>query len=117
MKYVTVIYPSKDGAKFDFEYYLSKHIPMVAGLLGARIEVSRGIGTPDGTPHGTPLAFLCAARIRIDSVEEYAAALDKHGAKILGDIPNYTNITPIVQLEEVIREQEVPDRGVQSEGN
>ena len=113
MKHVTVIYPSKHGAKFDFEYYLSKHIPMVAGLLGARIEVSRGIGTPDGTP----LAFLCAARICIHSVEEYAAALDKHGAKILGDVPNYTNITPIVQLEEVIREQEVPDRSEQFEGN
>jgi uncharacterized protein (TIGR02118 family) len=101
MKCVAVTYPNKDGARFDFEYYLSRHIPMVADLLSTRIEVSRGIGTPDTSP----LAFLCVARIWIKSVEEHDAAMNQHGAKIMGDIPNYTNVTPIVQIEEVLRSE------------
>jgi len=42
MKYVTVTYPSKHDAKFDFDYYMPKHIPMVSRLLGTSIEVSKG---------------------------------------------------------------------------
>ncbi len=99
MKYVAVVYPNKDGATFDFEYYLDKHVPMVAELLSTQIEVCKGIGTPNEGP----LAFLCVARIWIDSVEEFTSAMAQHGAKIMGDISNYTNIMPILQIEEVVR--------------
>ena len=30
---VTVMYPNEEGKKFDMDYYVNKHIPMVAGLL------------------------------------------------------------------------------------
>jgi hypothetical protein len=42
-------------------------------------------------------AFIC------DSVEGYEATLHEHGAEIRGDIANYTDITPVLQVSEVAR--------------
>jgi uncharacterized protein (TIGR02118 family) len=98
MERVTVVYPNKADAKFDFAYYMSKHIPWVAGLVGHKIEVRRGISTATGAP----AAFVCVATIPIDSLASFQTIFTQHGAKILADIPNYTNIEPIVQFDEIV---------------
>jgi uncharacterized protein (TIGR02118 family) len=98
MYYVTVLYPNRDDVKFDFDYYMSKHIPMVARLLDTTVEVCKGISTPTGDP----APFLYTARIRVNSLEKYQAAMAQHGAQIIGDIPNYCNAQPTVQLDEVV---------------
>jgi uncharacterized protein (TIGR02118 family) len=98
MRYVSVMYPNRDGVKFDFDYYLGKHIPMASRLLGSPIEVCKGIATPTGAPP----AFLCTARIRVNSMEEFQAAMAQHRAQIMGDIPNYCNLEPTVQIDEVM---------------
>ena len=98
MLYVMVLYPNQSGSKFDFDYYMKKHIPMVESLLNTSIAVSKGIATPNGTP----IAFVCTARMRINSLEEFSTAFAKHGAQITGDIPNYTDIQPSVQIDEVL---------------
>jgi len=98
MKCASVIYPNKEGAKFDFDYYMRKHIPMVAGLLDTKIDVQKGISSP----MGASVAFVCSARIWIDSVEQFQAMMQQHGATILADIPNYTDIQPIIQIDEVL---------------
>jgi uncharacterized protein (TIGR02118 family) len=98
VNYVTVLYPSRDDAKFDFEYYLKKHVPMVARLLANDIEVCKGISSVTEAPP----AFVCTARIRINSKEQFSAGMAQHGAVILGDVPNYTNIEPIIQIDEVV---------------
>src|ERR1700691_1379949 len=98
MKCVTVLYPNKEGAKFDFDYYMKKHIPMVSGFFGKGIDVQKGILSP----MGPSLAFVCAARVWIDSVEHFDATMKQHGGKILADISNYTNIEPIIQIDEVL---------------
>ena len=77
---VTVLYQDTQGKKFDMAYYLGKHIPMVKQKLGAackRIEVDQGLG--GGQPGSKP-QFVDA---------------------IMGDVPNYTNIQPIIQVNEV----------------
>jgi uncharacterized protein (TIGR02118 family) len=98
MHRVTVAYPNKADAKFDFDYYMKQHIPFVAGLVGKRIEVGRGISSATGSP----AAFVCVATIPIDSVAAFQAVLAQHGAEIFADIPNYTNIEPIVQFDEIL---------------
>lgn len=98
MKYVTVTYPNKNGAKFDFDYYMRKHIAMVSGLLGTSIEVCKGLSSSAGAPPTN----ICVARIRINSTEEFSSDMAAHGAKIMGDIPNYTNIEPKIQIDEVL---------------
>ncbi len=105
MQWASVLYPNHEGAKFDFEYYMSKHVPMVAGLLKTKIEICRGIASTTG-----PSApFVCSARIQIKSADEFFAAMATYGAQIMSDIPNYTNIQPIVQIDEL-----VPDGSVNS---
>jgi uncharacterized protein (TIGR02118 family) len=98
MQRVTIVYPNKIDAKFNFDYYMKKHIPFVAGLVGKGIEVRRGISTASGSP----AAFVCIATILDDSIATFQAVLAKHGAEILADIPNYTNIEPIVQFDEIL---------------
>jgi len=98
MKCVTVVYPQKEGAKFDFEYYMSTHIPLVARLLARKLGVRRGLSSVTGAP----VPFVCAATIPIDSVEEFQTLFSQHGAQILADIPKYTNIEPIIQFDEIL---------------
>lgn len=98
MQRVTVAYPNKTDAKFDFDYYMKKHIPFVAGLVGKSIEVRRGISSVTGSV----AAFVCVATIPIDSVAAFQATFALHGAEMLADIPNYTNIEPIVQFDEIL---------------
>jgi uncharacterized protein (TIGR02118 family) len=95
---VTVAYPNKTDANFDFDYYMKKHIPWVAGLVGKAIEVRRGISSATGSA----AAFVCVASIPIDSVAAFQTLFAQHGAEILADIPNYTNIEPVVQFDEIL---------------
>lgn len=68
-----------------------------AGLTGA--EALRGKSTPAG--RGPP--FLAIAVIRFASNEDFLSAMRGDGAAaILGDVPNFTNIEPIVQVNEQI---------------
>lgn len=98
---VSVAYPQKPGGTFDFEYYVQKHVPLVAGLVGTnaiKAEVRKGIASADGSA----AHFVCMANFWIKSVPEFQATLAKHGKEILGDIPNFTNIEPILQVDAVV---------------
>lgn len=94
----TVYYPNKDGAKFDFDYYLKKHIPLANEILGGSFEVSKGLPGPDGKPP----AFLCVATIKVPSPAEFATRNQQRGGELGADIGNYTNIEPIIAMEEIL---------------
>jgi uncharacterized protein (TIGR02118 family) len=98
MQRVTVLYPNGADVKFDFDYYLAKHVPWVAGMVGRSIEVRRGISSPTGSP-----AFVCIATIHIESAAMWDAVLAQHGPEIMADIPNYTNSSPLLQIDEIVR--------------
>lgn len=98
MQRVTVLYPNGADVKFDFEYYLAKHVPWVAGLVSQSIEVRRGVSSPTSSP-----AFVCIASIHIKSAADWEAVLTKHGSQIMADIPNYTNSSPLLQIDEIVR--------------
>ena len=98
---VSVLYPNAPGSRFDLDYYLKRHIPMVQQRLGAplkRVGVERGLA--GGAP-GAPPPFLAAAHLHFDSVEAFQAAFGPHAEPILADVPNYTNTTPVIQISEV----------------
>jgi uncharacterized protein (TIGR02118 family) len=74
---------------------------MVTRFLGpntVRAEIRKGVASPDGSA----ASFVCLGSIWIKSIEEFQATLAQHGKEIMGDIPNYTNIQPILQLDEVV---------------
>ena len=98
---VSVLYPNRTGAKFDMKYYCEKHIPMVQQKLGAackRVAVEQGIA--GGAP-GTAAAFIAMGHLYCDSAEAFQAAFAPHAQAIMGDIPNYTDIEPTIQISEV----------------
>lgn len=97
---VSVLYPNGPGSKFDLDYYLERHMPMVQRRLGTplqRVAVERGLA--GGAP-GTPPPFLAVAHLYFESVEAFERAFGPHAESILADIPNYTNTTPVIQISE-----------------
>jgi len=98
---VSVLYPDGPGAKFDHAYYTTKHMPMVKSKCGSAcktIAAEKGVG--GGEPGSKP-AYLAIGYLTFDSVDSFQKSFGPHSAEILGDIPNYTNIKPIVQISEV----------------
>jgi uncharacterized protein (TIGR02118 family) len=98
---VSVLYPNKPGAKFDMKYYCVKHMPMVQAKLGAACKsVAVEQGLAGGAP-GAPAAFIAMGHLYCDSVEAFQAAFGPHAKEIMGDIPNYTDIEPTLQISDV----------------
>ncbi|MFI4986442.1 MAG: EthD family reductase [Alphaproteobacteria bacterium] len=98
---VSVLYLNRDGSKFDMEYYCQRHMPMVQQKLGAackQIAVEQGIA--GGTP-GSRATYVAMGHLYLESVEAFQAAFAPHAAEIMGDIPNYTDIQPIIQISQV----------------
>ena len=97
---VNVFYPNKPDAKFDMDYYCNSHIPMVKRKLGAalkRVDIDQGLA--GGAP-GSPATYVAIAHLLFDSVAAFQKAFDPNADAILGDIPNYTSLEPIIQISE-----------------
>ncbi len=98
---VSVFYPNTEGKKFDMAYYCNKHIPMVKQKLGAackRVDVDQGLA---GAQPGSRPGFAAMCYLSFDSVDAFQGAFGPHAEAIMGDIPNYTDIEPVIQVNEV----------------
>jgi uncharacterized protein (TIGR02118 family) len=98
---VSVFYPNSQGSRFDMEYYVARHMPMVQQKLGAalkRMEIDQGIA--GGAPGSAP-PYTAGCHLFFDSVEAFQAAFGPHANTILADIPNYTNTQPTIQISDV----------------
>ena len=98
---VSVLYPYGDGARFDMNYDLSRHIPMVCEKLGPACKgaaVEQGLG---GATPGSHPTYVAMGHLLFDSVEAFQTAFAPHAAEIMGDIPNYTAIQPVIQISDV----------------
>jgi uncharacterized protein (TIGR02118 family) len=100
---VCVMYPSGDGKKFDHDYYVNKHMPLVHRRLDSlglvRTEVDKGVA--GGAP-GAPAPYAAVGYVYFNSIVEFQAAMKPHGKELFDDLPNFTNITPQVQISEII---------------
>lgn len=99
---VSVMYPNRPGARFDHDYYRDKHMPLVAARMGAyclKYTIDKGLSgrTPDAPP-----TYIATCHIYADSVEAYNAGFGPHAKEILGDLPNYTDVQPVLQISEVV---------------
>jgi len=98
---VSVFYPHSDGASFDMDYYVSSHMPLVNDRCSPLIRgMSVDGGLAGGAP-GTPATFTAIGHLLFDSVEDFQSAFGPHMEEIMGDIPNYTKIEPVIQISEV----------------
>ena len=99
---VTVMYPENKGTTFDMDYYQTTHLKMVGekwggmGLKGARVLK----GVAGGAP-GSSAPYRVMAVVDFESLEAFQSAVKAHGDEIFGDVPNFTNITPVVQISDI----------------
>lgn len=98
---VSVLYPAGETKNFNMDYYCKSHMPMVQQKLGSALKnmaVEQGLG--GGAP-GAPPTYAAMGHLYFDSVAEFQSAFGPHAEAIMADIPNYTNIQPVIQVSEV----------------
>ena len=84
---VHILYPKTDDSTFDMDYYCATHMPMLADALG---DACKGWGA---TAVGAG-AWEAIGWANVESQEALDAALKEHGAAIMADVANYTNVAP-----------------------
>jgi uncharacterized protein (TIGR02118 family) len=91
---VSVYYPETEGATFDHDYYRNSHVPLACktwGLDSAKIE--KGVSGP----------YVAAVHFTFDSMDAMGAAMGAPGtADVMADVANYTSITPVMQISEIV---------------
>jgi uncharacterized protein (TIGR02118 family) len=101
MATLSVVYPRTPGATFDYDYYRSKHMPLVtqrwanAGLLGG--EALLGNAAPDGSE----APYFAIGIIHFDTRESLDAAMNgEHAPEVIADIRNFTDAPPVIQIND-----------------
>lgn len=96
-------YPAVTGSSFDWDYFLNRHVPLIEAALDVggtdRIEVSLGLS---GAAPGEPAAYQAVLLVDFDSITAFYHRWRQEQHRIMGDIVNFTNAGPQVQLSEVI---------------
>lgn len=99
---VSVLYPNGDGKNFDLEYYLNTHVPLVAKTLADALKgASYDKGVSGGEP-GSEASYMAIANLFFDSIEAFGEAFSTGAPILMNDLPNFTNIEPVIQVSEVI---------------
>ena len=99
MAVFTVLYPARDGAKFDQAYYEGTHIPLVqeaftpTGLTG--VQVLKGLAAGDG---GAPPYVVIVNLTFRDAAALQASLGGPRAAEVMADVAKFTDIQPIAQI-------------------
>lgn len=98
---VTILYAASEGAQFDATYYVETHMPASIQRLGPALRgvtVAQGV---TGVPEGSPPPYFFTCELLFDSLETFLSAFAPHAEWLQGDIKNYTDVDPIIQVSEV----------------
>lgn len=100
---VSVLYPNTANTTFDHAYYKTQHFPLLKtrltplGLRATGIEKGLAGGAPGSAAPYHAICFLL-----FDSLGQFQQAFGAHGPELMADIPNYTNVQPVIQISEVV---------------
>tara|TARA_B100000809_G_scaffold39367_1_gene34463 strand:- start:11229 stop:11552 length:324 start_codon:yes stop_codon:yes gene_type:complete len=99
---VSVLYTNIEDKSFDMDYYCNTHIPMVKELLGDALKgatVEKGLG---GAFTGSKASYIAMGNMYYNSIKEFQTAFGPNAKQIMDDLPNFTDIEPVVQISEVL---------------
>jgi uncharacterized protein (TIGR02118 family) len=99
---VSVMYPHRPAARFDHSYYRDRHLPLVKSRMGECCKfytIDKGLA---GASVDAPPAYLAMCHIFCDSIEAFQQGMGPHMDEIMADIPNYTDVAPVIQVSEVV---------------
>jgi uncharacterized protein (TIGR02118 family) len=90
----SVLYPETDGATFDHDYYRDSHVPLAAKTWGVdQVEIDKGVNGP----------YVAAVHFTFASMDALNTAMGSEGTgAVMADVANYTTITPVVQMSEIV---------------
>lgn len=98
-----VLYPNEEGKKFDMDYYLATHMPLVAKHWGPMGLKSWEIVKFDAGLGGSAPAQSVQALLYWESVDSIRKALDSDATKVVfGDVPNFTDISPSFMMGNIM---------------
>jgi uncharacterized protein (TIGR02118 family) len=102
---ISAVYPNETGSRFDADDYLGRHEPLAREMLSPHglldIRSTTGIANLDGTPP----AYWAISELIFASRAHFGAAMAACGEAIFADIPNYTNVSPILQISTMAGDQ------------
>jgi uncharacterized protein (TIGR02118 family) len=101
---VSVLYPNGSDAKFDMDYYTKTHVPLVLDRCGADVKPAGIERALDGGAFGMAAPYCAAGHLVFESREAMERSFGKHMPEFIADLPNFTNIQPVVQISEVVLE-------------
>lgn len=84
---VTLLYPA---VPFDNNYYLTKHMPMVASKW-----TSKGMTSWQVVELDSSSGYCVECIMEFESKESFAKAMEEDGKEVMSDIPNYTEGKPL----------------------
>lgn len=91
MGVVMVSYPAADGARFDREYYVAAHLPLVKRVLTPHGLVAAEAYFPDD--EASPTLAVAVLRFR-DAAARDSALGHPDAGEAFADIPNFTDAQP-----------------------
>ena len=97
---VNFFYPNTDGSKFDMDYYLNVHRPLVIERFGEalkEITIERGIS---GVEPGSKPPFHATGSLTFDSIEAFYGAILPIMDELRADAAKYSEGDPIIQISE-----------------
>jgi len=97
-----VVYPNGPDAKFDMDYYCRQHIPLVQRLCGSALKSAAVEKGSSGPTVGSVPSFLALGHLVFESAESFQASFGPHWNEIAADVPNYTDIQPVIQVSEIM---------------
>ncbi|KAF2118197.1 hypothetical protein BDV96DRAFT_643457 [Lophiotrema nucula] len=98
----TVIYPRKDGATFDLDYYNKTHMPLVEKLWK-----SFGMKTWHVVEFAPDAPYSIGAFMDWESQEAFGKASSDEATRneIFGDVKNFSNVDPVFLAGKVVAKQ------------
>ena len=98
---MTIVYPSGPDVRFNFDYYVNTHMPLIMRLYGksiSRFELRRGQPGADGAPP----PYIATITIWIADPAAFDAAAAEHQAGIRADVAKFTNAMLIAQRDKIV---------------
>lgn len=99
---IAATYPRQKNKKFDIDYYINQHLPLVKkqfapyGLV--KIEVDCGLEKPGGGQS----PFFAIGYLYFETLDGFRRGFAAVGKNVMGNIPVYTDVEPVIQIGEVI---------------
>jgi len=95
---ISAIYANETGSRFDADYYQHRHEPFAIALLEphglAALRTTLGEAGLDGS--APPFWAIC--EMQFTSRATFDTAIAQCGEALFADIPNYTNVAPVLQI-------------------